>query len=127
MGKIFLMLSLYMFIGSNSTYAQGSREVDPESLAQKMTERQKERLNLNENQEQQMHVINLNYNQEMHVILQRGRSLQTMMKLKKTRKRKNKDVKKVLNKKKYKEYQEMRKEIKEQLKSFRNISKEPEL
>ena len=29
MGKIFLMLSLYMFIGSNSTYAQGSREVDP--------------------------------------------------------------------------------------------------
>ena len=88
LSKSIVLIYLYIFLCFNSAYAQGSLERDPESLAQMVTERQKERLNLSEIQEQNMYAINLNYNQEMRVILQRGRSLQTMMKLKKMRKAK---------------------------------------
>ena len=87
-----------------------------EEKAQKSTEMQKPRLNLNEEQAQQMYDLNLKYIAEMETIQAEGKSRSMMMKLKDMSGRRNAEVKAVLDKAQYKEYEQMQSERRAEMK-----------
>ncbi|MEM6737507.1 MAG: hypothetical protein AAGC64_09340 [Bacteroidota bacterium] len=106
-------------IGFTSQGFGQSRPMDdatPEEKAEMATEKQKEKLSLDSNQEKQMYEINLKYIKEMEEIQAGGRSRSTMVKLKDMSDRRDKEVKGILGKDQYKEYTKMQEERREEMK-----------
>lgn len=91
-------------------------DATPEEKAEMATEKQKEKLSLDSNQEKQMYEINLKYIKEMEEIQAGGRSRSTMVKLKDMSDRRDKEVKGILGKDQYKEYTKMQEERREEMK-----------
>lgn len=116
-------LSVILFIGSLSlvTAQSGSMaDLSAEEKAQMLTEKQKERLSLSESQEATMYDLNLKYALEMESIVAEGRSMSTLQKLQDMSSRKDKEVKEVLDKSQYKEYQKLKDEMKATFRERRN-------
>lgn len=87
-----------------------------EEKATAATERQKEKLGLDADQETKMYDINLKYIKEMEQIQAGGRSKSTMMKLRSMSGKMDKEVKEILTKDQYKEYKEMKDQRREEMK-----------
>lgn len=102
---------------------QMTKDSTEEEMARSGTDRQKEALSLNGQQEEQMYEVNLKYIKEMQEIRSEGRSLSTISRLKAMSGRMDEDVRAILNDDQYKEYlkmkEERQKEMKKRMKSSR--------
>lgn len=119
---VFTLLAVcFTFLSFSQQESNKMGEGSSEERARTATEKQKETLGLSEEQEEEMYAHNLKYIKEMDVIMEGGKSMSTMMKLKDMSGRKDKEAKAILNKEQYKIYQknkeerraEMRKKMKD--------------
>jgi len=114
---------MLMLTSRQSAAAQDStdlRNLSVEERAEKQTELQAEKLQLNEEQREAMHDINLKYARKVEELRQGGRSFRTMRKIKALRKDKEKEIKEVLTDEQYKEYQALQEEMRNQFRNNRN-------
>ncbi|HHP7242968.1 MAG TPA: hypothetical protein ACFCUD_14940 [Cyclobacteriaceae bacterium] len=112
-------LLFFLIIISASVFAQDVdfRNKTPEEKADYITEKQKEKLSLDADQEKDMYALNLKYIHKMKDIMQEGRSYSTMRKLKSMSNEKDKETKKILTKDQYKTYKKLKEEIRTQMKA----------
>ena len=116
--KRLLLLTLVMMTISLAGMAQNADMANAtvEEKAEVATEKQKEALGLDSGQEEEMYALNLKYIRELEDIKAGGRSLSTMRKLKDMSGRRDEEVKGVLSKDQYKEYEKFRDEQRAQMK-----------
>ncbi len=112
-----LLAFLFVMCTTVSAQEESLSDKTPNEKAELITEKQKEKLNLDAAQEEAMYALNLKYINEMEDIMQAGRSFSTMRKLKKMRGEKDKEMKKVLTKEQYKIYEDLKKEIRDEMKA----------
>lgn len=111
-----LIATISLFLISVSTYAQDRRVGTPEERATRQTIRMKEVLNLSPSQESDIAAINLKYAKHIQPLLETGsRNLKTLREARSIMKRKDKEMKTVLTKVQYQQYQEIRKEMRSTL------------
>ncbi len=117
--SVLLVLVVFTMVVPGFAQMDGMSDLTPEERAQMATEKQKEQLNLTDEQTEDMYALNLKYMNEMMEIRKGGRSMSTMRKLRDMGSRKDKETKAVLDKQQYKEYLKMKDEMRSQMKARR--------
>lgn len=105
---------------SLTAFAQQRQVGTPDMRAKRQTERMNESLKLSEAQLTSVSAINLKYAQEMQPVLQDGeRNLKTARQARDIMQRKDKELKAVLDATQYQQYEQMKDELRKELKQRR--------
>ncbi len=115
-----LMITGLCLAFSVATFAQQRQTGTPDMRARRQTERMKESLHLSESQLTSVSAINLKYAQEMQPVLENGdRNLKTARQARDIMQRKDKELKAVLDATQYQQYEQMKDELRKELKQRR--------
>lgn len=120
----FLLFIIAIVLSGTELKAQVRDDLDtPEARAKKLTDKMKDRLPLADSvQYQSVYQVNLKYARKMKESLESaGSRMAKFQAMKTVQKEKNKEIKTILNKEQYKNYEQMMDEMKKQMKdSYRN-------
>jgi len=96
-----------------SAYSQRGRfaDISAEEIAERQTERLANRIELNTEQKESVYAINLDFAKKMKKIRSNGYSEDTREKMKKISAERDTKLEKVLSKEQFKEYEELREEL----------------
>ena len=116
-----LILSVSLVLSSIASFAQQRGQFGtPEERATRQTTRMKEELKLSADQENSVADINLKYAKQVQSIIETGgRNLKTARAAKSVMKSKDKELKEVLNKDQFSQYQTIKEEMISQIKERR--------
>lgn len=112
--------SVALFLVSLTSFAQQRQIGTPEERASRQTARMKETLQLSPDQESSVAAINLKYAKQTQSLLETGgRNLKTAREAKSIMKSKDDELEKVLNKDQFKQYQDIKEEMRDAMKERR--------
>lgn len=112
--------SVAMILVSLTSVAQQRQIGTPEERASRQTARMKETLQLSPDQESSVAAINLNYAKQAQSLLETGgRNLKTAREARSMMKRKDDELEKVLSKDQFKQYQDIKEEMRDAMKERR--------
>jgi len=115
-----IALSFSLFLLSISSFAQQRQVGTPEERASRQTARLKETLNLSPDQETAVASINLKYAKQAQPLLETGgRNLKTAREARSMMKSKDDELEKVLTKEQFKQYQDIKEEMRSAMKERR--------
>jgi len=113
-------LSLSLVLLSIGSFAQQRQVGTPEERASRQTARLKEALNLSPDQETAVASINLKYAKQAQPLLETGgRNLKTAREARSMMKSKDDELEKVLTKEQFKQYQDIKEEMRSAMKERR--------
>ncbi|GAB4032291.1 hypothetical protein [Spirosoma gilvum] len=114
------ILSVLFVLFSFVSFAQQRQMGTPEERASRQTARMKEVLKLSTEQETSVADINLKYAKQVQSLMETGgRNLKTMREARSIMKSKDKEMKDVLNKEQYKQYEALRDEMRSAMRERR--------
>lgn len=121
---IFASLSFLLLFGTSTLHAQGPdgegrqgrrgqfrRNIEPEKMAERQTERMTEQLDLSASQQEEVYALNLKYAEKQKAILAQREDMDRMAMMNKVQMltyKKDKELKKLLTKKQFKKYKKIR-------------------
>lgn len=115
-----IALSFSLLLVSISSFAQQRQVGTPEERASRQTTRMKEALNLSPDQETAVASINLKYAKQAQPLLETGsRNLKTAREARSMMKSKDDELEKVLTKEQFKQYQDIKEEMRSAMKERR--------
>lgn len=114
------LLSFVLILFSFGSFAQQRPVGTPEERASRQTARMKEVLKLSPEQEPTVADINLKYAKQIQSLMETGgRNLKTMRDAKAIMNSKDKEMKEVLNKEQYRQYEDLRDEMRNAMRERR--------